>query len=46
MTVYEQNMLIGDALIMPMLSKVDHMQNTKHKDRKGKTPLWTLIDGE
>ncbi len=34
MTTYEQNMLIGDELILPLLRKNDHMQNTKHEDAK------------
>jgi hypothetical protein len=43
MIVYEQNILTGDKLIMPMLCKVDH---TKHKDEKGEASLWTLMGGE
>ncbi len=39
-------MLIGDELIMPMLCKVDHMQNMKHEDAKREAPLWTLMGGE
>jgi hypothetical protein len=39
-------MLIGDKLIMPMLCKIDHMQNMKHEDEKGEAPLWTLMGGE
>jgi hypothetical protein len=39
-------MLTSDELIMPMLYKVDHMQNTKYKNEKGEAPLWTLMGGE
>ncbi len=28
MITYEQNMLIGDELILPLLRKNDHMQDT------------------
>jgi hypothetical protein len=34
MTTYEQNMLIGDELILPLLHKNDHMQDIEHGDMK------------
>jgi hypothetical protein len=34
MTTYEQNKLIGDELILPLLCKNDHMKNTKPGDAK------------
>jgi hypothetical protein len=32
---YEQNMLTSDELILPLLHKDDHMQDTEHIDAKG-----------
>jgi hypothetical protein len=33
--VYEQNMLIDDEWIVPLLHKNDHMPYIKYKDAKG-----------
>lgn len=35
MIVYKQNMLTSDKLILPLLHKNDHVQDTKHKDANG-----------
>jgi hypothetical protein len=43
--VYEQNMLIDDEQIVPILHKNDHMPYIKYKDPKG-GPSWILMRRE
>jgi hypothetical protein len=43
--VYDQNMLIDDEQIVPLLHENDHMPYIKYKDAKG-GPLWILMSGK
>jgi hypothetical protein len=48
---YEQNMLTSDELILPLLHKDDHMQDTEHIDAKGEGATmdingWEITCGE